>query len=175
MNKFIVSSAVLCALAPFSAAFGQGLMGTSLQYEYMFPTYGTPYPSFFGSASYTITGAVEIQGDFSAFDVDVTDSQMILTMTSGATWTAADFNGVGWYDITNNLGTITSVTLDPSTNYPGFDASRVIWDGNSFAVNMQGLGASFGSVVVLNIVTPTPGAAAILGLGGLATLRRRRR
>jgi MYXO-CTERM domain-containing protein len=173
MNKLIPAVVLCCALAPMSTAFGQGMMGTTLNYTYFFPDSSSPYEA---GSDHLITNAVEVtNGIGEGLTMDLTDSQFIMTFNLVSSFTGASFNGPVWADTTNNLPAITSVTIDPSTNWPGFDASRVVWDGDSFGVNMQGLNIDPSYVIVLNVAAPTPGAAAALGLGGLAGLRRRRR
>lgn len=176
MKKLLMPAALLCALAPLPAAFGQGMLGSTLHYSFMFPDTSTEFDTPAGPADYLITGAVEIPIDFfNRYSIDVTHTQIIMTMLTGGSWTTAAFNGVMWSDISNSLGAITSVTVDPSTNYFGFAPSRVTFTADSIAINMQDLEGSIGSHIVLNVtVAPSPAAAALLGIGGLTTTRRRR-
>ncbi|MFT3685978.1 MAG: hypothetical protein QM783_13835 [Phycisphaerales bacterium] len=173
MNKLSSAVVLCCALAPMSTAFGQGMMGATLNYAYYFPDSSTVYE---GAANYTVTSSVEVAGVLGTGTVDLTDSQCIIHFQyDGGFFTPSDFNGIIWSDLTNNLPAITGVTVDPATNWVGFDASRVSWTADSFSVNLQGLNTNSQWTIVLNVATPTPGAAAVLGLGGLASVRRRRR
>lgn len=174
------SFAIATVVAAFSSAcFAQGMMGTTLDFSYRYPNMGTPID---GPTATLITGGTEQFLGFlglTGATIDVTDSQMIFTVVPGTgpgwSFTPADFNGPIYTDSTNNLGAITSVTIDPASTMSGLTNDRIFWTADSFGFNFQGLDYIDGETLILNIVTPTPGAAALLGLGGAVSLLRRRR
>lgn len=166
--------AIVAAAACSSACFAQGLMGTTLDFSYRFTSIGDVFD---GPHSTTITGAVEQSYGYviGGVTIDVTDSQMIYTFLGSNTMSPAAYNGPLYTDTLNNLGAITSVTIDASTTLAGAVAGRIYWDADNFGYNFEGMSYNAGDRLVLNIVAPTPGAAAMLGLAGVASLRRRRK
>jgi MYXO-CTERM domain-containing protein len=80
---------------------------------------------------------------------------------------------------------IIGFLVDPATNVPGFDLSRVSGDPTDLYANLQGLSFDEGQNVTLDIFTAPPavpeasttaslGLLLALGLGGIALARRRR-
>ncbi len=169
-----VSVSALCA-APAMAA---GLFGTTLQHNYYYPNLASvaTFSGYFPATNVTVTAGVEMPLVANSFSVDITNTQLILTMTRNSAWDVRPFNGPVFDDLTNNVDPIISVTVNPATTMPGIDNSRVLWTADRFGVNWQGLSFSTGDIVVLDIVTgvPAPGTAAAFGACGLLATRRRR-
>lgn len=167
------SMAALALVSLGSIANAQSLNGASLNAQWYSPNLS----SVFGFPSTVVVGpGVELPGYFfGIIDVDITTSQMIATFRAPNTFNPAVFNGWLLQDVTSNLAAIQSVTLNPSTTLPGFTATRIQWDPDSFGINLQGMTVATGDTVILDIVTvPGPGSAALLALGGLLAARRQR-
>lgn len=66
-------------------------------------------------------------------------------------------------------------TTLPWGQIPGItDDAQWIWSDSPNGENVFFPGADYGEYVLFRIVVPTPGAVALLGLGGLVSLRRKR-
>ena len=104
------------------------------------------------------------------------DSQLILTDAAGNILSFDDDNNVGF------MSSLNTIALGAGTYYigvSGYDdmnaSSPVLPDGWNGTTQVSGHTENwtYKLIIGLNIV-PTPGAAALLGLGGLAASRRRR-
>jgi hypothetical protein len=159
--------------APASAAL---LTGLTVQLSHQFPVLGSFDQ---GPTDYTVGTSAPISyyglGTYSAGD-----TTFIINMSSGSTWTNASFNGFALRDTYGVAAAFTSVSIDPSTNYAGFDASRLSFDADTVSVNLQGLQVD--GLIVINIngatgAVPEPQSWAMLiagfGLVGAAARRRR--
>ncbi|MGH7131283.1 MAG: hypothetical protein ACREJO_04995 [Phycisphaerales bacterium] len=141
-----------------------GGVHASLQLGYFFTSPGAPLGAM---PILSIPGSGSIAGDYASveFSVGLTDVNGLTALWLLPTSTGA-FNG-GQFD----LSTV------PDDMSPGFDFNSVsrivVW----FAAYLEPIpGATgTGSITLTQIdIVPTPGAAALLGLGGLMAARRRR-
>ncbi len=92
----------------------------------------------------------------------------------GCSWAPASFNGAVLWDLTNNP--FVGVSIDASSSYAGFDASRLSFDANHVYLNLQGLSANgFLRVNFDGNEVPEPDSLVLIGLGlvGLAAVRRK--
>ncbi len=177
-----VLAVVLCP--PASAGF----IGLTIQVDYFYPDTSTLY-----STDTVVVGpGTELFG-FPYGDprtnIDLSDTNIYITYNSSSWWTAADFNGLHFYDLAGASGTITGVTINPATNMAGLDASRISFDANNIWVNWQGLsfwggiGEYYDTIVSLDVTfgdaVPEPATwltlpAGLLGAAWLARRMRRR-
>lgn len=118
------------------------------------------------------------------YEVDVSDTNLLLTSprTTGAT--AGFFNGFHLFDSNGTIDAILDVSI-ASNGWAGFDASRINFDDNNIWINMQDLSlvagdslsldVSFGTVQPPPNPAPEPTTLALLGLGlaSLVALRRK--
>ena len=172
--------AALVAATPAAAA--ENFLGSTLNAQYYFPNTGSPFSD---SENFTVTDpGVELttfpNGD-PRTNIDFTATSILITYLSSSTWTATDFNGFIIRDLSNNLAAITSVSIDPSSNFAGFGSNRLTFDANSIAVNWQGLAFSPSTTLRLNVgfgsAVPEPStwAMMLLGFGAIGVAARRRR
>lgn len=175
-------SALGLALALLPVPALAGLAGSTVGEGYYFPDAATLY----AGASYTpqsfVVGAgpesvIDVEG-VTTITVDFADTSLDLffdTVLTNPVWNAAAFNGVIFTG--PGFASLNSVTVNPSTNFAGFDASRVTLSGNELRLNWQGLGYDDGTTVSLSFgVVPEPETWALLiagfGMVGLAARRR---
>ena len=75
-------------------------------------------------------------------EADVGDASTLcrgIPGTGPAAWLPGVFDGFRVYDVGGTLPNFFSVTLNPATNLPGFDLSRVIWNADEVLLNVQRL------------------------------------
>jgi len=177
----------LGALAIIPAAAPAQLAGASMSWQYY--AYGGPYSGGTSSGSFVVTPG--ILGTFAIpssgivyFDIyaDNTSITFDYSRTSApGTWSGSSlslaptiYNGIG---LNVNAGpTLTSVTIDPSTNMAGFNASDLSFTGNQIEVNWANLSWDSNTIVKLDVNSvPEPFTIALCAGGlGLAIARRRK-
>jgi hypothetical protein len=167
--------AISCAF--FALPARAGILGDTIHVNYLFPDTSTIVISF-PSQTVTAGGSLFDMGhdtlnvlpDMITLKNDDSDSHPFLP---GA------FNGFSIDDVTSP-GKITGVTIDPSTNFAGFDTSRIFFSGTTLFVNFQGLTSFPRTYVQLDLTTseaPEPSSAELIlmGAAALALGRIRRR
>jgi hypothetical protein len=106
-------------------------------------------------------------------DIDISDTSILITLVINQP--LAFQERLSFVDSNNTIPFITSISVDPSTNWAGFIPGRVSGGGQgNIGVNLSGLTALQGQKIVLNL-TPEPAAALLLvcGAGGLIARWRR--
>ena len=177
-TKLLCLGVAMLGLLAGASQARAGLLGDSVDTQYIYPTAGTFYQDLG-------TLAVNPSATFNSFgqtDYTVTDSNITITDVNGTpvNFTPAAFNGVTFTDVTRNPG-ITGVTIDSSTNLAGFNSSLISFTGDEVSVNLQSLTMLPTSVVSLDLqFSSVPEPATHIGAGtaalvGLAYAWRRRR
>jgi hypothetical protein len=159
-------AAILCA-SPFNRAQA-GFLGHVIHLDYLFPDVNT-LNSDFGNLLVDPTAVFQL---FGLAEYTVSDTQLLLANISGSQvfYTGADFNGPSFFDVFATIDPILDVTINPATNLPGFDASRISFDEDRVLVNMQGLNPLSDEIVLLDVrfggrAVPEPSSALLAGLG----------
>lgn len=175
-------SALGLALALLPVPALAGLAGTTVGEGYYFPDAVTLYSGASYSPQSFVVGAgpestITVEG-VTTITVDFADTSLDLlfnTILTNPTWNSTAFNGVIFTG--PGLATLNSVTVNGSTNFAGFDASRVALSGNQLLLNWQGLSYNDGTSISLSFgVVPEPATWALLiagfGMVGYAARRR---
>jgi len=167
--KTILSLTSVFILILVSATAQASFLGQDIRASVYFPEIGT----FVGEPEIaTVTSDEEftffptknplLNADFSSTTIDI---EFVIY---GGIETAS-FTGVVFDDVSNNIQSITGVSLESSTN-PEIDISRVTFDENSIAINFQGIENVTGDSLSLNVTfVPLP-SALILFISGFVML-----
>lgn len=177
----LVGVALLAASPRAGADF---LQGKQLSVQVYFPDMNTPVGT---PQVFTANGTSEVELSGSApggFIVDVSlivsDTTIEFIYKQAAGFTAASFNGYVFKDVSTDIPAFTALAVDPATTLSGFGAGRISFTSNQINVNVEGLSASVGTVLKLDLTVaapvPEPASVALLGAGLVpaAVLARRR-
>lgn len=157
-------------------------VGRNLTLFYDDPALG----SHIDTRNFAVTG-VEAERILGFMDVDVSASQIVLSTSLTGNTTASlpssSFSGLNLSDTSGAVRTITGVGINPSSNFSGFDASRLSFNADNVFANLQGLTFRPDTRLVLDVTfapvaaaAPEPSPFALLALsGGVGLVLQRRR
>ena len=184
-----VAVAMLTAVTATSAQ--AGFVGRELKATYFVPDLATPYGSATATpATFTVGIAPAVETTVNVENatqiaVDFTDNSLrfdFTTILSNPTWNPASFNGMVFDLLTGSAFSLTSASIDSSSTFAGFDASRVGLTDDQLTINWNGLSYVNGTSLRINFTSapasvPEPGSLALLGvaLAFLAYSTRQRR
>jgi hypothetical protein len=187
--ELLVASITCCAAHAYA-----GMIGTSVTSQYY--DNGTTYSLFGSPSTFVANGTVQESfcgsGCPEGFDLTITDNQIdYVLFGSRGFWSESvpSLNSGGLFIANGNLLTfsgisISSVTLDGSSDVPGFTAANVTFNANNVAINWAGVtGIAPGDAVVLDVtssspsVTPEPATwiNILIGFAGVGLRQRFRR
>ena len=156
----------LVILVPISPARASFLDGQTVQTTYLFPNTSTV---FAGPVNSVVGPGVELLSFAGFANIDFSDTNIRITTTRNAALNNVAFDGFRFTDISGTISAITSVTLNPATNYAGFDSTRVTFDANNVFVNVANLAGLQGQVISLDLSTaaavPEPSALGLIAIG----------
>jgi hypothetical protein len=108
-----------------------------------------------GPVSSVVGDGVELTGAFSGF-VTVDFSATSIRITADNDQPFGFFEMIRFADANGTIRSFASVTVDPATNYAGFNATKVFVMADTIEVNLTSLSGKRGQQIVLNIVFAAP-------------------
>ena len=167
MKMLLLTGGLFLLLLTPSLASAQALTGETITTTYYFPDLSSVY--YLGPATDTVVpGGISNFADFA--DITFSSNNILITTNRNAGINAVSFDGFVFYDPN---GIFASVTLDPSTNYAGFDASRLTFNADKIFVNVADLAGLSGQTISLDINTPEPETLLLFASGLLVILGRK--
>ncbi len=164
-------SCLLFGVCVAASASADSLDGQSIRSTYLFPDAST---IFAGPQTTVVPGGI---ADFAGLaDVTFSSNNILITLDRDANINDVSFDGFNFAGV---VGIFSSVTLDASSTYAGFDASRISFSSSEIFVNVADLPGLTGQTILLDINasgpppgTPEPSSLMMLGVGllGLAGL-----
>jgi hypothetical protein len=179
VKSFVLMVAGFLAVSPVRATI---LDGETVETTY-FRGLNPDTTTIIGPVDSLVGPGIELVNFADFLTIDFSDTNIWITATSNTPQTY--FELAHFADGAGTIPDITGVTINPATNFAGFDASRITFDTNSISLNLTGLPGLEGQVISLDLTAapgpgpapiPEPSTAALLVSGiALLLLRRARR
>jgi hypothetical protein len=148
-DVFQLQDGVLVPYEPPPVA--DGFWGQTIDYTFRFPDFNIVYYN----TEVTVGSGVEISGihgQAGFIPVDFTDDQIAVDLNAFDGFAPFSFIGFSVFDEYNVLPDIIDVNIDPSTNLPGFDESRITFDADHINVNFSGISFDPSHILTLDVV-----------------------
>jgi hypothetical protein len=160
MKRLLFAGLLFSLLLVPSQAQAQTIIGETITTTYYYPNIGIVYAG--PQATLVPSGGTTIF-NFAAFtDITFSSNSILITTDRDAGINNVSFDGFFFNDANAIFNT---VTLDPSSTYAGFDASRITFDSHNLYVNVENLPGLLGQTILLDINTPEPPTLLLMGTG----------
>jgi hypothetical protein len=176
VRRFYLTLTVLGIMIVGAEQAQAGFEGLTVHGEYLYPDTATVFQDL-GNA--VITPGFTF--NFTNSEVTVAIGDTTIDTRFFTTANAATFNGPR-LTVIGSAPAITDVAIDPATNVPGFDSSRLSFTSDSILENIQGLAFPANGNIRLNVqfasAVPEPSSFVMVGTGvliGVGCLWRRRK
>jgi hypothetical protein len=180
ISALFIGSSLLITIG--KSAHAQGFLGQPVQVQYLYPTSGTVFEN---DGIQTVTAGGVNFSSIGEINTLILPTQVIQTYTVSllSVFTPAAFNGFEYSEVGGSPLPITGVTIDATSDLPGFVPGDITFDATDIFINEQSILFDSTNQLVLDVsfgsapATPEPGAIALLGgmgISGAAFLRRRR-
>ncbi|HYZ85366.1 MAG TPA: hypothetical protein VE621_13230 [Bryobacteraceae bacterium] len=93
---------------------------------------------------------VELTNFADFLNVNFSDTNILMTATRNAN-ALSSFELIRFFNVTGLIPVITDVTINPATNFTGFNASRITFDANLISVNLTALAGLQNQQISLNL------------------------
>lgn len=173
---YLTCLALLCFAWSPNVSHAELFEGHELRFSHEYPSLGAYW---YGPVDVTVGPGIEanVNGDYT---LDISDTNILLTFLTNSGWNATEFNGPRLVDFQDSIAAIHSVTINPISNLPGFDSSRVFFTDNEIRLNLSGINFLNTHVLSIDVQSvPEPSGLVLLTvgagtLGGFAFACRRR-
>jgi hypothetical protein len=177
-KSLVVAALTAASVGLSSAAQATLLLGTTVDYQYYFPTSTTPV-SFADNGNKLVGAGVEVSNIGGGFGtMDISDTNIFIDFNQFNGFNPQPFNGWKLTDLINNVPAITGVSINAATNMVGFGLSNISFTADQIVVNWTGLSFNSNTVVSLDVsAVPEPSSYAMMlaGLGVMGFVARRRK
>ena len=113
------------------------------------------HTSVLGPHNTVVIDGIELTNGFGGFaTIDISGASIRITAATDQPF--GYFELLRFADANGTISPFASVTIDPATNYAGFDASRLTFTTDQIDVNLTNLPARQGQQILLNIVFAAP-------------------
>ena len=104
-----------------------------------------------GPLNAVVGDGVEFTGAFASGFATIDLSDTVIRITAESDQPFGYFEELRFFDANGTITRFASVSVDPATNYAGFNSSRIHVDGEFIDVNLTGLAGKRGEQIVLRV------------------------